>query len=182
MQQALGGGEVRRPRDRTPTGRVRGGLGDEQPGHPREVLGPLARRVDLEHAGDVGARERLTELAREQLRAGEQVRLEDRDDAARGERAGRGDRCAQLGRMMRVVIDDECARSRLPETLEAPSGAAEVRQRAGQLLRLGPGDDARCQRGRRVGDVVRPGTDSATACPAHTKHEPPALSSISEAP
>ena len=74
------------------------------------------------------------------------------------ERAGGGDRRAQLGRVVGVVVDDERARARRrPEPLEAPPGAGEVRQRAGDLARPRAGDDARRQRGGGVGDVVRAG-------------------------
>ena len=111
---------------------VGGGLGDQPPGHAGEVLRPLARRIDVEHAGDVGGGQRRAELPRKVLGAREQVRLEDRDDPApRPSRplARRRDRRRDLGRVVGVVVDDMRARSVSPELLEPPPRAAEGRQR-----------------------------------------------------
>ena len=56
--------EVRQPRHAPPAGGVGGRLGDQPAGDAGEVLGALARRVDVGHDRQVGERERGAELAR----------------------------------------------------------------------------------------------------------------------
>ena len=53
------------------------------------------------------------------------MRLEDGDDPARRQRAGGGERRRDLGRVVRVVVDDLGAVG-AAEALEPPAGALEV--------------------------------------------------------
>ena len=79
------------------------------------------------------------------------MRLEHHDDAACRTRAHRVDRRADLGRVMRVVIDDGHARG-LAELFEPPAGARERRER----LRCRGRRDAACVRGgKSAGGVPR---------------------------
>ena len=173
-QDRRGGVEGRQPQHRAPAGGVGGGLGHQQPGDAGEVLGPLARRVDVEHGGDVGPGQRGAELAREPLRARVQVRLEDRDHPPRRQRAGGVDGGGHLGRVVGVVVDHARAAARGPEGLEAPPGAGEVGQRrgGGRAGRRRPARQA-----SRAAAALRalwaPGTARRTACPRHSKREPP---------
>src|SRR5436190_825475 len=66
-----------------------------------------------------------------------------------------GDRRGDLGRVVRVVVDDEGAGRGGAEALEAPAGAGEVGERAGGNGEVGAGEPARGQRGGRVERVVR---------------------------
>ena len=102
---------VGQPPDRAAAGGVRGRLGDQVAAHAREVLGPLARAVDVEHHDQVGERERAAELAREHLRARVEVRLERRDQPPRLEGPRRRERGLHLGRVVGVVVVDLRARS-----------------------------------------------------------------------
>src|SRR5919108_4601468 len=98
-EEPLGGVEAGQPGDGAATGVVRRRRGDEPTGDAREVLRPLARRIDLEHHDEVGERQRRAELAELVASAREQVRLEHGDDAPRAEGAGGRDRRAHLGRV-----------------------------------------------------------------------------------
>ena len=125
-----------------------------RPVTPGMVLGALARRVDLRHHRQVGERERRAELARLVAGAGEQVRLEDRDQPPRRERPRRLERRAHLGRVVRVVVDHERALRRRADVLEAPPRAREVAQRGRGGRDVGADRAAGGQRGRGVERVV----------------------------
>src|SRR6202022_4319451 len=100
--------------------------------HAREVLGALARRVDVGDDGDVRARQRAVESARERLGAGGQVRLEGGDDAGAIEGARSSEGRGPLGRLVGVVVVDGGAAVRFAERLEYPGGAREVGERSGR--------------------------------------------------
>ena len=70
------------------------------------------------------------------------------------ERAGGGDRGADLGRVVRVVVDHLGAAGRGPDPLEPPAGAAEVGERGGGGRGVGAGERAGGERGRGVAGVV----------------------------
>ena len=111
------------------------GVGDDPRGDAVDRL--LARRVDRRDDRHVGDAQRLAELAREVARAREEMRLEERDDATVGIAAARGvERRADLGRMMRVVVDDDRAEV-VAEDLEAAVDAEELRQRGARSSRPG---------------------------------------------
>ena len=84
------------------------------------------------------------------------MRLEDRDHPPVGaEGARRGDRRRDLGRVVRVVVDDERAPGGLPQPLEAP---ARPRERADRPHRVGgrdPGERAGLERRHGVARVVQ---------------------------
>ena len=83
------------------------------------------------------------------------MRLEDGHDPPRPERPGRVDRRRDLGRVVRVVVDDGRARRRRPEALEPPPGAGEVGQRAAACPGSAPASTHAVERRRRVARVVR---------------------------
>jgi hypothetical protein len=119
VRQGVGGGG--KPRHRPAARRIGGRLGDEQPRHAGEVLGALARRVDVEHDDVVGGGKRLPEPVRLPLGAREQVRLEG-GHARGGERRAAAIVAATSVRVVGVVVDHasrqrrsrEAARSRRP--------------------------------------------------------------------
>ena len=86
----------------------------------------LARAVDVEHDGVVGvALEHLGELAVHLLRARVGVRLLDRDDApVADDRARRREGRRDLGRVVRVVVEDADAALDAVQ-LEPAHGAVE---------------------------------------------------------
>ena len=79
---------------------------------PGKSSGTLARGVDVQHHHQVGERQRLAELAGEQARAREEVRLEADHQPPRGLRAGRVERGPHLGRMVGVVVEHPGAAAR----------------------------------------------------------------------
>ena len=105
-RNGLGGRVVAHPGDALAVAGVGRRLGDEQAGDAGVVLGGLARGIDVEDHRQVGLRQRLAERRRLALGPAVQVRLEERDDAARVLGAGGGDRRRDLGRVVRVVVDD----------------------------------------------------------------------------
>ena len=83
--------------------------------------------VDVHDDDVVGQGERLAELLGEMLGAAVQMRLEDDDQpAAARDLPGSGQRGAQLGRMVGVVVEDADA-ARLALELEPAAGAGERR-------------------------------------------------------
>ena len=146
-----------------------------RPADAGEVLGALARRVDVEHGGHVGPGQRGAEVAREPLRARVEVRLEDRDHPPRRQRAGGVDGGGHLGRVMGVVVDRRARRcSWSPRRLEAPPGAGEVGQRRGGRRGVGAGQRARPPaRRRRCARCGRPGRPGARRARATRSVEPP---------
>ncbi len=83
------------------------------------------------------------------------MRLEHGDNPAGVERPGGGDRGADFGRVVRVVIHHQRAGRRHAETLEAPAGAPEAGESGGRDSQFGAGERARSQGTRRVASVVR---------------------------
>ena len=95
------------------------------------------------------------------------MRLEDRPHALRAVERARGlDRRRDLGRVVGVVVDDQRARRRRPQALEAPAGAGEVGQRARGGGGVGAGQRACFERGRGVARVVQAGDAQAHLEPA----------------
>ena len=113
----------------------------------------LARAVDGRHEEDVRVQEHRPEVRREVLRAGVEMRLEERDDApVRVRLAGGRERRGDLRRVVRVVVDHDDA-ARLAFLLESPDHAREFLERAGgdpernrQLARDGERARARSSR------------------------------------
>ena len=143
-EQPLGvvhrGGPVHAPAARGAGGR----RGHEPAAHARVVLGALAGRVDVEHADDVGQRQRPAELARQHRRARVEVRLEARDHAPRRQRPRRLERGAHLGRVVGVVVVHLGARPRCARA--ARTAAARPRSSRAPAP---PRPPARPRRGRR---------------------------------
>ena len=114
----------------------------------------FARGVDRRDERDVRAAQRVAELRREVARARIEMRLKQRDDAALRIAAARGvERGPDLGRMMRVVVDDQRAVV-VAEDLEAAIDAEELGDAGGDRV----GADAELardrDRGQRVAHVV----------------------------
>ena len=102
---------------------------DQFRGDPFDGL--LARRVDRRDERHVRHQQRLTELDGEVARARVEVRLEERHDAAtRIPAPGGVQRRPDLGRMVRVVIDDDRA-GILAEDLKASIDAQKTSQPRG---------------------------------------------------
>ncbi len=106
------------------------------------LLGALAGRVDVQDHGQVGSRQRLTELAREQRRARIQMGLEDGHQAAVLERAGRVQGGEDLARMVGVVVVEERTACAAPEQLKAPVRSAKAGKARDRRRRLGAGQPA----------------------------------------
>ena len=117
--------------------------------------------IDVEHHDDVGARERAAELAVQVQRARVQVRLEDRDQALRLERARGLQRGAHLGRMVRVVVEDAHPAALSPQ-LEAPAGRLGSRPASAPPAR-GRSPPARRRRARRARSARCDGPEPAAA-------------------
>ena len=159
---------------RPPAG-VGGGLGDEQAGHAGEVLGALARRVDVEHDDVVGGGERVRRTrapgaAVRENRCGWKTATTRRGSSVRAAAMRRG----HLGRVVGVVVDDLRARGRAAEDARSAgrrprSPAAPPRRARGRRRRGAPRSAPR----RRCGRCGRPGTESSTATPSSVKREPP---------
>ena len=128
-QERLGRRVVAHPGDALAVAGVGRGLGDEQAGDAGVVLGGLARGVDVEDDRQVGRAS-----AAPNARASRWVRLNrcgwKSATTRRGfERARGRDRRRDLGRVVRVVVDDERAGGGRAEALEAAAGALEGRER-----------------------------------------------------
>src|SRR5688572_21087946 len=117
---------ARRPADRHPRAGLEGAVDDDLPADARDRL--LARGVDLHDHRGVRGRERRSEISSDVNRARVEVRLEEDDETAVGERAGGGDRGRELGRVMGVVVDEEHAPG-APVRLQPPTGASEAGER-----------------------------------------------------
>src|SRR5438874_6054400 len=118
------------------------------------VLAALARRVDVEHDHDVRLRQGAAELAREHRGARVQVRLEDRHQASRRQRARGPERSRDLAWRVGVVVVDQRTRARAAEQLEAPARARERRKSRDRALLLGARNASRLESRGRVQRVV----------------------------
>ena len=154
--------------------------GHQQAAHAGEVLGALARRVDVEHHHDVGQRQRAPELARQQPRARVEVRLEAGDQAParpracgrpRAWRAPRSGGGRSRRRPARRVAVRPCSSKRRP----APLKPASAGGRLGQLARPPRGRrPAPPARSARCGGRARA---ARTLAPSTLKRDPPGSSS-----
>ena len=132
-----GGGFLDRgqPPDRLPSGLIGGRVGHELAGHARIVRRLFAGAVHVEDHDLVGAGKRPAELPVHVQGARVQVRLEGGDQTARRELPRRPQSRLDLGRMMRVVVEDARAGA-LPARLEPATRGLEGLQRRGGSPRI----------------------------------------------
>ena len=97
------------------------------------------------------------------------MRLEERDDAARILGAGGGDRRRDLGRVMRVVVDDAGAGGGRAERLEAAARALEVRERRGRVVTSAPASLTAVSAAAALRALWAPGTVSVTGTPSNVE-------------
>src|SRR5581483_7433669 len=71
--------------------------------------GLLRRRINIQHVDHVGQMKRAAEVVEQMLGAGVAVRLENRDHAMEVALAGGGERGADLGGVVAVIVDDRDA-------------------------------------------------------------------------
>src|SRR5256884_297535 len=116
----------------------------------------LARAVHVQHVNAVGAVERARKAVHQRAQTGVTVRLEDHEQAAVTELAGRLDRRAHLRRVVRVVVVNRRALEDA-EKLQAAMGAGERVQRRGDVVESDADLESHRGRSRRVLDVVAAG-------------------------
>src|SRR5262249_48111357 len=105
-------------------------------------------RIDIENQGDIREIESSSEVIEKMKRPGVAVRLEDRKDAAEIAGLGGAQGGANLGWMMRVIIDDRHTVTRLD--LETAIDAAKVFKRGGDDAGVDAHVARSCKSGRRV--------------------------------
>ena len=101
---------------------LRDRVGDRLAANARQ--GGFARRVNIGDDDMIGVVESRAEFVPQRLGAGIAMRLEHRQDAFAAGRARGRERGANLGRMMRVVVDEEKAIALIFD-LEAAARVAE---------------------------------------------------------
>src|SRR5439155_14261939 len=125
---------------------------DELPAHARDRL--LTGTIDLGHGDDVCRGEHGSELTGEMARAREEMRLEEDEDAAALPTLADGrDRGLDLGRMVRIVVEqgDTAHLAALFQTASRTGERGDVR---GCVIRRDADELERGERGRGVAPVV----------------------------
>ena len=121
------------------------------------ILDWLAGGVDFGHDNLVGVVEGVGELVEQGTRARVGVRLPNGPDAASGVTGtGRGQRCADLGWMMGVVVNDDDP-VRFAADLEPASRTRKLAQGLGAVFQRKAEQAGHGQRGQRVEDIVAAG-------------------------
>src|SRR5690606_38130617 len=121
---------------------------------------------------DVGGGERGAQVAGELARARVEVGLEGGDEAPGRQRARRGERGRDLGRVVGVVVVDGGAGRRRAQQLGPPPGALRVGERGGRPGRAGAGGPRRLERGGGVERVVGAGHAQADLVAAPGEADP----------
>ena len=138
-----------------------------QPADAREVLGALARRVDVEHAGQVGGASARPNAPARCCGARVEVRLEGGDHAPRAERPRGGDRRRDLGRVVGVVVDDAARRPRCARGVSKRRPAPlKLAIAATAACGSAPASRAASSAATALRALCSPGTASATSQPA----------------
>jgi hypothetical protein len=114
----------------------------------------LARGINIQYEQRVGVREGGGELIHQVASSGVAVRLKDHVNLAIAALSGRRERCANLGGMVAIVVDD-CDTSNLAAQLETPVDSAKVFKRLANVRDGNVESDADGYGGGCIQDVMQ---------------------------